>query len=258
MTDSISFDRAAAYYDQTRAIPDEIMARVIPTIVTEVGTHGECLEIGVGTGRIAVPLAQNGIRVVGVDILREMLYRLAAKRSGSWPQIAVADATRLPFSDGSFDSALAVHVLHLIPRWRAPVEEVRRVLRPGGVLVVSRGGQRRTEWVRELSHHFFAEAGVTAWPPGVDGADELDGHMRGLGLEVGELPDISEETTISVDQVVTNMEAGYWSACWSVDPPTRHEAALKTRAWAEHEIGDLTMPRISREAEVWRAYRLAQ
>ena len=46
MTDSISFDRAAAYYDQTRAIPDEIMARVIPMIIREVGTQGECLEIG--------------------------------------------------------------------------------------------------------------------------------------------------------------------------------------------------------------------
>ena len=259
MTESVSFDRAAEYYDQTRAIPDETVARLLQMIVAEVGVRSACIEIGVGTGRIALPLVEAGVRVVGVDISKEMLRKLVAKRAaGSWPQIAIADATRLPFPDRSFDAALAVHVMHLIPAWREAAAEMVRVLRPGGVFLVSRGGQRRSGWIRDVSRHFYAEAGNVNWPPGVGEITDLDAHMRGLGAAVRELPDMGEEDAMSIDRLLANLEAGYWSACWSIDPDTRRQAAARTRLWAEREIGDPAIERPAREFEVWRAYRLAQ
>ena len=96
---------------------------------------------------------------------------------------------------------------------------------------------------------------MAAW---VGEAAHLDAHMRDLGLDVVELPDIGEQSSTSVEQVLANLEAGYWSACWGIDPQTRRDASLKTRAWAERELGDVGELREAYEYEVWRAYRLAK
>ena len=72
-----------------------------------------------GTGRIALPLHERGIRLAGADIAEAMLRRLVVNADGVLPfPLLLADATRLPLADGTFGSVLAVHVLHLIPAWR--------------------------------------------------------------------------------------------------------------------------------------------
>ena len=53
MTESISFDRAAGYYDDTRSLPDAEMEVLVSRLVAEIPRDGTCLEIGIGTGRIA-------------------------------------------------------------------------------------------------------------------------------------------------------------------------------------------------------------
>ena len=63
MTESVSFDRAADYYDRTRAVADSVMAQLIPLLVAEIPPGEPCLEIGIGTGRIALPLVDEGVRV---------------------------------------------------------------------------------------------------------------------------------------------------------------------------------------------------
>ena len=152
---SISFDRAAEYYDRTRVRPEALITNLLPLLPRA----GACLEIGIGTGRIALPLVEHGIDVVGVDISREMLKKLFAKRRTLWPQVVIADATMLPFPDRTFSSAVAAHVLHLIPEWRSAVDEMLRVLRPDGLLIATRGGQSRPMWHRDVRRHFFQEAG---------------------------------------------------------------------------------------------------
>ena len=106
MSRSISFDRAAGYYDDTRSLPDPLMSRLIAILAGELPPHQPCLEIGVGTRRIALPLMKTGVQIVGVDISREMLLRLQAKAGALSPPLAIADATRLPFGDGTFGSAI--------------------------------------------------------------------------------------------------------------------------------------------------------
>ena len=56
MTESSRFDRAAAHYDTTRAISDEAMARTIELLASELLGRGRALEVGVGTGLLALPL----------------------------------------------------------------------------------------------------------------------------------------------------------------------------------------------------------
>jgi SAM-dependent methyltransferase len=256
LTGSISFDRAAEYYDLTRGLPDRLMDQLVPRLVAELPPRGLCLEIGVGTGRIALPLMRRGVDVVGVDISLAMLHRFVEKSRAA--RIAVADATRLPFRDGTFASAVAAHVLHLIPEWRRALDELARVIVPGGVLLASRGADSRADWQKEIRRHFFIEAGDASRPPGINGIDDLDQEMRARGATVRVVEDVRNEGTASISDLLAALEQGIWSACWSIDEETRRRAAAATRRWAASEYGDLDEPRPTRLSSDWRAYRLAQ
>src|SRR5437667_3660782 len=125
MPGRLSFDRVAAIYDETRSLAPRAMSRVLSVLVDEL--HGKrVLEVGVGTGRYAVPLQKSGIRVVGVDISRKMVEFGLAK---GLRDVVFADAARLPFASGSFDVGTTNHVLHLIPDWRDVLREIARVPR---------------------------------------------------------------------------------------------------------------------------------
>ena len=96
---------------------------------------GDVLEIGVGTGR-NLPLYRNARRVVALEPHAGMRHR-AARRAGEAPVPVVVvdgDAMHLPFPDGSFDAVVASLVLCSVAEQRHVLEEVRRVLRPGGLL----------------------------------------------------------------------------------------------------------------------------
>lgn len=257
MTESVSFDRAADYYDQTRSLPDETMDLLVARLLAEIPRDGRCLEIGVGTGRIALPLASRGVHVVGVDISGEMLRRLIEKVGRSAPPLAIADATRLPFRDRTFGSAIAAHVLHLIPAWKTAMDELARVVVPGGVLLASKGAEPRTEWQVKVRRRFFAEAGDPPWPPGIDTMQELDQEMRERGAAVRELEDVRSEGAYSISELLEALEKGIYAACWSIDDDTRRLAAAATREWARSEFGDLDATRPSWYSSDWRAYQLS-
>lgn len=140
----VNFDRAASFYDLTRHLPEGVAARVRDAIIELVGAGPEArfLEVGVGTGRIALPFALAGYSYWGVDLSGEMLrvlrQKLADRRTGPAPvRLARADATSLPFRDASFEAVLMIHVLHLVDDARRALIESRRVLRPAGRLIVS-------------------------------------------------------------------------------------------------------------------------
>jgi ubiquinone/menaquinone biosynthesis C-methylase UbiE len=254
LTESVSFDQAAGYYDETRSLPDALMEQLVARLVAQLPRDGLCLEIGVGTGRIALPLMRLGIRIVGVDISVEMLRKLLAK-AGDLP-VAIADATRLPFADRTFSAAVASHVLHLVPGWKSAVDELMRTVVPGGVILASRGADGRSEWQRAVRRRFFEAAGNPPWPPGIDRIGQLDDEMRARGAAVHEVEDVKTEGSASISDLLAALEKGIWSACWSIDDDTRHRAASATREWARHEFGDLDMPRPTRHSSDWRAYVL--
>ena len=136
---SISFDHAADFYDSTRALPEKLASDLMATLVRELRVAGvaHVLEVGVGTGRIARPLAERGFRVRGIDIAPRMLNRLREQLGPEHvePDLLIGDATRLPLATGSCGAAVLCHVLHLIPPWQDAVSEMRRVLKPGGLLL---------------------------------------------------------------------------------------------------------------------------
>lgn len=97
----------------------------------------DVLDIGCGGGALAERLTQRGARVSGFDSSVRMV-EIARNRLGASAELRVADlSNRLPYDDDSFDAACASLVLHYLADWVGPLGEIRRVLRPGGRLVVS-------------------------------------------------------------------------------------------------------------------------
>jgi ubiquinone/menaquinone biosynthesis C-methylase UbiE len=137
---SITFDRAAAYYDATRGFPPGVDQRAAELMAKTAGITATSivLEIGIGTGRLALPLAQRSGPYFGVDLSTEMMRGLLDKRSafpGADIRLARGDVMMLPFKAAYADFAVLVHILHLIPDPHAAARELARILKPGGAAV---------------------------------------------------------------------------------------------------------------------------
>jgi SAM-dependent methyltransferase len=250
---SIAFDRAVAYYDRTRELPAATQRAMIRLLAAELIGRGRCLEIGVGTVRMALDLDAAGISMAGVDLSAPMLRRLVEKASGTPPfPLAQADATGLPFPDGAFGAALACHVLHLIDPWQEAARELVRVVRRGGVILVERGGASGLR--REVRRHFFSLLPRRPALAGLDDVRELDGLMRGWGLGVRRLRPVVERRTITVERTIEGLERGLFAGCWHADEEARRSAAAGTRAWARERFGDLDAARRVEFRISWRAY----
>ncbi|HYN08557.1 MAG TPA: class I SAM-dependent methyltransferase [Vicinamibacterales bacterium] len=89
------------------------------------------IDVGTGTGRAAIGLAQSGAKVIGVDASAEMLRVARAKAADAAVTIRVglADAHALPFAAGSADAVVCLRVLMHALDWRACVAELCRVSR---------------------------------------------------------------------------------------------------------------------------------
>jgi ubiquinone/menaquinone biosynthesis C-methylase UbiE len=104
----------------------------------ERGAGKRVLEVGVGAGTDFVNWVRHGARATGLDLTEHgvALTRERLGLDGLCADLHVADAERLPFRDGSFDLVYSWGVLHHTPNTAGAIEEVRRVLKPGGVALV--------------------------------------------------------------------------------------------------------------------------
>jgi SAM-dependent methyltransferase len=95
------------------------------------------LDAGCGSGPLSAALRDRGAAVTGLDASAGMLA-LARRRLGPGADLIQADlGGPLPFGDGAFDDVVAALVLHYLEDWTAPLAELRRVLQPGGRLIVA-------------------------------------------------------------------------------------------------------------------------
>ncbi|HEY7848731.1 MAG TPA: class I SAM-dependent methyltransferase, partial [Ktedonobacterales bacterium] len=145
---SLSFDQVSHVYDATRGYPPGVGNAIADALLRygPIALGAETLEIGVGTGRIALPLLERGVHLTGIDLSERMVERLRAKYAearAAQPatplgrlEVTLGDITALPFATGAFDAVVAVHVLHLVPQWRRALDEALRVLRPGAPLLL--------------------------------------------------------------------------------------------------------------------------
>lgn len=250
-TGSIRFDRAAGYYDRTRALPPELARRQTELLVVEIGDRRPVVEVGVGTGRIALPLVSEGVPVIGLDLSRPMMEQLRANAGDTAAALVEGDATRLPFTGGSVGGVLIVHVLHLVPSWQDVVAEVARVLRPGGRLLVSVGAGRS---VREDAERAFWEAlGRERDTPRV-AAGLVDAVATGLGLTVDRLGVVRGPVEVDVGALVDGYEQRFYSSTWNLPDDEMRTGVDAVRRWALAAYGE-DRPVVRAEwALPWRRY----
>jgi ubiquinone/menaquinone biosynthesis methyltransferase len=94
------------------------------------------LDLACGTGDIAFELALRGAQVVGLDVTHRMLELAQARNAGAnRVRFVTGDMMALPFPDASFDLVTTGYGIRNVPRIEPALAEIRRVLRPGGLLV---------------------------------------------------------------------------------------------------------------------------
>jgi SAM-dependent methyltransferase len=255
---SVSFDRAAEYYDATRVTDPEALRRSINLLERELSGRGRILELGVGTGALAVPLHDRGLPLAAVDLSEPMLRKLVEKSGGAPPfPLLQADATSLPFADGVFGGAYLRWVLHLIPAWRDAVAELVRVTVPGGRFVIEPGGYQGA-W-RELWLRFVDELGPDAEAVGLDmrdGARDLDRALASHGVELVETPTVTGPDRGTIEEWFDEVRRRLYSWTWRV-PGDRLLAAIDAvRPWARQRFGRLDGPPEPQHRLSWRVYDL--
>jgi SAM-dependent methyltransferase len=260
---SIAFDRAAAYYDQTRGVPPGVADRVADLVEAAAGSAARLVEVGVGTGRIALPLHRRGRGVVGVDLSVPMLARYRAKAAGLGlppPPLVVADAARLPLRDGAVDAVLEVHVLHLVPAWRTVLAEFRRVLAPGGTVLIGRGGGwSESRGPRERVLRRFRQLARQAGgdPSRVGAADDgaKVAELVAMGGRAETLAPVTWDEEESWAEALELVEGRRQSQMWRLPDEVWRSAATRLRAELEAAHPDLGAAQTVRHAFTVTAVR---
>ena len=104
------------------------------------------LDASCGTGNQSLELAAHGCKVTGIDIAPNMLDQATKKlcARGLAAEFQLMDCTKMEFANASFDAAISVAAFEFIPNPQAALREMRRVVKPGGVVVIGtivRGGE---------------------------------------------------------------------------------------------------------------------
>jgi ubiquinone/menaquinone biosynthesis C-methylase UbiE len=120
------------------------------------GLEGEVVELGFGSGH-NVPFYPDDVTRVAAVEPSDVGWRLAGKRLAATSTLVERsglDGESLPFADSSFDCALSTWTMCTIPDVEAALREVRRVLRPGGILHFVEHGLAPDEGVQRWQHRF--------------------------------------------------------------------------------------------------------
>ncbi len=127
------YSQTASRYD---ARYSELQRSKYPVLLDMLGLASgqKILDWGCGTCLAADPINAGGAAYVGLDFSLAMLSARPSKMKGS---VVLGDCTRLPFRDASFDGVLAATVIQNIPRRRAAMAELSRVLKGGGRVALS-------------------------------------------------------------------------------------------------------------------------
>jgi ubiquinone/menaquinone biosynthesis C-methylase UbiE len=195
------------------------LTRLADAVAYHVPAGGSVLDLGCGTGELAIALAASGMRATGCDISREML-RIAADASTSgiavdWVELE-PDWRVLPFRADAFDAVVASSVLEYVNDPVTVLRECRRALRPGGIMLCTVPDPRHpVRWLEKL-------AGVVAKEPVLRSAGR---RWPRLGAYLTYL-DISQQRHLARWWYATAARADLYEARYLAGAPERSTLRL--------------------------------
>ena len=247
---SINYDPAAPYYDATRGFRPGVSERFRAAVRHIAGADAKTryLELAIGSGLIGLPFIAAGDDYAGVDLSRRMLALLPPKApAGSRILLAQADIARaLPFAHDGFDVLLAVRIFHLLDDWGRCLDECRRLLSPGGQLIIVevRTPPEATSpppW--SIVHDKWGEIlrGMGIAGDMIRHGNDLSeaaiaSHIRATGgqAQVIELMRFTE-LAVSCRTMVERRAALMFSDDWALPTAIHRQAARQLQDWLEHE-----------------------
>lgn len=262
MNTSYSFDRAADFYDATRAYPPGVADKITRSILDLTGAtpSTRIFELGIGTGRISAPLIALGLDVTGLDLSREMMDRLRYKFApGTSFRLVQGDAGSLPFPAATFDVGLAVHVFHLIALWRQAIGELVRVLQPGGLVLHSmhvRDPRSAHALVRDKWHELVQARGERWQRPGAPKDDAVTVEFQSLGASLEEIEASRSTDATAPQQAIANVANRISSDTWAVSDQVLQATVDELTEWARGRFGSLDAPVPEENVYVWQVMRL--
>jgi SAM-dependent methyltransferase len=252
-------EEVAERYDGFRALPEAVVDQVRDRIVAAANllADGRVLDLGAGTGRLARPFLAAGFRYAGIDRSSAMLARLRAlPRLGARAELALASGTQLPFAAAAFDLVLAVQVLGVIPDWPLAVRECRRVLRPGGSVVLGRvthDPDSLQASVRRTRMQLLRGWGVETQRPGAEEDAAAAALVRVVG-PVQVAPAVTWTLTLSPREAIAANLSGWRVQALPEELRERLQQQLTQRI--RQQFGDLDAPRDEQASFSMRCFRL--
>ena len=181
-TDNKAFwQRIAKLYAPFMKGSDRLYAAICDRIRAGLKRDMNILELACGSGQLSLRLSTH-VQVWEATDFSENMIREAKKKSCSGRlHFSVQDATNLPYADSSFDAVVIANALHIMPNPERALSEIRRVLKPGGLLYAPTFVHGKGAGFR-LRTRLLSLAGFRVYSPWTAG--EFADYISGRGFEV--------------------------------------------------------------------------
>ncbi len=194
------FDDVSTRWDEMRTSFFSENLREKALKASGVGVGALAVDVGAGTGFMTEGLLKKGARVIAVDQSQAMLDVLARKLSDFHGlECRLGDAGKLPIEDGLVDSVFANMYLHHVENPVEAIQEMTRILKPGGVLVITDLDKHDFEFLRVEQHDRwlgFAREDISAW---LKSAGLQDASVTCVGEKCcSDSKDLNQSTQISI------------------------------------------------------------
>jgi trans-aconitate methyltransferase len=225
----------AQAYARNGAFVRELAGGVVEWLSAE--PHEAILDLGCGDGQLTQRLAGMAASVQGVDASTDMVA--AARGRGVNAQVGIAEA--LPFGDSTFDAVFSNAALHWVRDQNAMLNEVHRVLKPGGRFVAEMGGQGNIAAIRValmavLARHGHpdAEDGVNYYPTAEGYTARLEQH----GFRVERIALIPRPTPLPASGMEAWLRTFRRGVLDSLPSPLRETVVAETTALLASALRD--------------------